>query len=377
MIIFQDWFKLLSVSFQSRCPVFDLMSELTLFTNKIPHHAAHSGYEQLIHHITADDVMVRQRHSDTKLWQRNVARVLRRAAASRWYMWDGVEAEYRVIRKASQKESMQVAHFLYGDTSVGMLPYIKRWLNLKLILTIHACPDDLDEILQYPGLLKSVDRFILLGSNQKPFFLDHGIESERLKIIPHGVDTRYFTPMDEENDDDGHKNRPFRLLIVGNWRRNFVFYRKVIGKLNRESMDVEVNVVTAPHHREEFGSLSNVHIHHDIDDRELLRLYQTSDLLLMGVEDAVANNVILEAMACGLPLISEDVGAIGEYLGESGILVDSNDADQAVYKIQEFVENPDKLVRQSEAVRKRALDFDWPRIAEETKKVYRDLGWNN
>ena len=351
------------------------MSQLVLFTNKIPHHAAHSGYEQLVHYVSADETLVRRRHVNQTMWQRGMARALRGLAASRWYMWDGLEAEYQLFRHASRSKELTVVHYLYGDTSLGLLPYLKSAMNLKLMLSVHACPGDLGEIMHNPKLLHRVDKFILLGNNQKKFFLDHGIAPEKLEVVYHGVDTNYFTPLNKKRKAEKRTARRFKLLIVGNWKRNFEFYRQVLSQLNRESLYIDVNVITASHNSKEFEHLSNVNVQHEVSDSQLLELYQTSDVLLMGLKDSVANNVVLEAMACGLPVVTEEVGAIREYMGNDGIFVESNDAEVAAGYIKHFAQHPDQLTILSKRVRQRAMNFEWHRVAGRMNEIYQEMGW--
>ena len=65
-----------------------------------------------------------------------------------------------------------------------------------------------------------------------------------------------------------------------------------------------------------------------LNDAEFLEAYQGCSCLLQTVENATANNVILEAMACGKPVVAESVGGIPEYVDAScGILVERGDAE--------------------------------------------------
>lgn len=164
------------------------MSFKALFTTKIPHHSTHSGYEQLIKYINADEVFAELRENTTQPVKLTIERILRRLSVSRWYQWDGIVTELKTLKLNQIYGNHLIAHFLYGDTAIGLLPYIKRWISANIVLSIHACPSDLHDVLQYPTALKYIDRFVLLGSNQKSFFLDHGVSDKQITVIPHGVD---------------------------------------------------------------------------------------------------------------------------------------------------------------------------------------------
>ena len=263
-----------------------------------------------------------------------------------------------------------IVHFLYGDTSLGLIPYLKKILPIDIIATIHSCPSDLPEVVQKPNLLSSVDEFILLGSNQKPFFYKHGIQDEKLNVIPHGVDTQFYHPAKSVKP-----NSKLKLLTVGNWRRNFRWYRELAAALNRKEIDFQFTIIADEAYHTALKGIANIHLKSGIDDMELLDLYQKSDVLVMGVEDAVANNVVLEAMACGLPIISESVGAVAEYLGGTGMLVNPGDTRSAINWLEKIHRNSDLKDKISRSLRKRAQLFQWHHIAEQTAKRYRHMGW--
>lgn len=342
---------------------------IALFTTKVPYHSSHSGYEQLIRYVQSDDVIFRVRKNADSFWKRNLERLFRRFTVSKWYMWDGVEAEWATWKKSRKYGDQLVSHFLYGGNAIGFLPYFRGRIKGKLILSIHACPSDLGEILQKPDLLKRMDALILLGSNQKPFFLSHGIPEEKLHVIPHGVDLDYFGSIENQQYHLSEK-KYFNVLMVGNWRRNFPFYRDVAKKLAAQT-EIRLRVVSQNHNAFHFDGLENVTFSSGISDNELKHLYQSSDAMLLGVQDAVANNVLLESMACGLPVVLEDVGALSEYISkDAGLFVQPNDSEAAADNLIRLYDNQALWNTHRQKTLEEVQEFDWKNIAKQIERVY-------
>jgi len=262
----------------------------------------------------------------------------------------------------SRKNS--IVHYLYGDSAVGLIPYIHNLLPGKLILTIHACPSDYKEVIQFPHLLKKIDGLILLGSNQKEYLEAMQFDSEKMHVIPHGVNLEFFTPMENKLDNDD-----LQVLLVGNWRRNFELYRKVIETCQAEK--IIFHVVTQQFNHEHFRGLSNVKLYSAISDQSLKDLYQTTDVLFMALTDAVANNVLLEAAACGLPIICEDIGAVKEYFSEEEVLYfEQNAVQQAIDILKASNQNRTLLNLKRDNALIKVKHYSWEQIAKETLLFY-------
>ncbi len=84
--------------------------------------------------------------------------------------------------------------------------------------------------------------------------------------------------------------------------------------------------------------------------------------------------VLIEAMACGIPVLGSDSGAIPEVIGEAGMIFPEGDETALLQTITALYEKPQFRQKLAELGRKRVLaHFTQSQIAAETIKVYRQL----
>jgi len=79
---------------------------------------------------------------------------------------------------------------------------------------------------------------------------------------------------------------------------------------------------------------------------------------------------VLEAMACGAPVVCGDTPALAETAGGAALLVEPRDAHQLARAIVEILDDGGAARRLSEAGRRRAAEFTWARTARMTLDVY-------
>jgi glycosyltransferase involved in cell wall biosynthesis len=107
----------------------------------------------------------------------------------------------------------------------------------------------------------------------------------------------------------------------------------------------------------------------EVQDEELARLYRGARAVAYVSLYEGFGLPVLEAMACGAPVVAARNDALEEVSGGAAVLVDPLDADAIAAGLHEAIDRREELRPLGLA---RARAFDWRRVARETVAVYRD-----
>ena len=80
---------------------------------------------------------------------------------------------------------------------------------------------------------------------------------------------------------------------------------------------------------------------------------------------------VLEAMACGTPVVAADTSSLAEIVGDAGFLVRPDDIERLAGAIVSILVDEDLAQDLSQKSKRRAAEFSWNRVARETIAVYR------
>jgi alpha-1,3-rhamnosyl/mannosyltransferase len=82
---------------------------------------------------------------------------------------------------------------------------------------------------------------------------------------------------------------------------------------------------------------------------------------------------VLESMACGVPVITSNRGALPEVTGGAAVLVDPEDVDNMADAISALLDDEGQRSRLKDMGKKRSAEFSWRKTATETLALYREL----
>jgi len=336
---------------------------------RMGHHASASGYDRLFDFVACQRI---EQHEKPNLLERSLARLFKtriRSAGSTWYHRNQFIAELTVMRRwlAGRKA---IFHFLYGENSFRFAGGLKRLSKRNyLIATYHTPPGRFEEVVQQRGHLANLDAIITMSSLQRDYFSRY-LDPERVFFIPHGIDIDAYRP----DTDIGKDPREFVCVFVGSHLRDFDTLRAVIGKVAQLTDKVTFHIVSSSPLCSELSQLAGVELLSGVTDSELLKLYQSANLLVLPVLEATANNSLLEGMACGLPVVATDLPGIRDYVDpDCSILTDPRDSDSMANAIVALQRDPERLERMALSSRANAERFSWQRVAEQVYAVYRKV----
>jgi glycosyltransferase involved in cell wall biosynthesis len=182
-----------------------------------------------------------------------------------------------------------------------------------------------------------------------------GVPADRIRVVPHGVDP-VFTPAGPREDGD-------YVLAVGTLEPRKNLARVVAAA--REA-DVELRVVGA----RGWGGVEVEGWVGEIPDPELAALYRGARCIVYPSLYEGFGLPVLEAMACGTPVVTSVATAMEEVGGGAAVLVDPLDTDAIADGIRAALDRRDELVTAGLA---RAGEFTWERAADSIVALWSEL----
>lgn len=303
--------------------------------------------------------------------------------------WRSVEMAVELIRQ--HRIDVIHSHLLNAHTLAGVAG---RLTNTPAVSTIHARTLWTQEI--------SVTRLTgthLIAVCQEAYAqaLASGIPADSITVIPNGVDTQRFTPQRSGAAFREAIGVPPETPLVGfvgrlAWEKGPDKFLQVAERIRRHRPDVCFAMVgEGPMESElrdtirQLGLQDCVHLagmRHDTEN-----VYPAFDLLLQTSRSEAMPMVLLEGMACALPVVAIGVGGVAEMVegGTNGVLVSPGnwsyvaspypgDWEGVAAAAIELLNQPARLRRMGQAGRKRAEDvFDLRHNVRETAAVFQRL----
>ena len=236
--------------------------------------------------------------------------------------------------------------------------------------------------LVVPRILKKCKRIITVSNYEKNNIMTKlGIPEERMAMIYNGYNT-WFRPVTDTKlvykkyiDTEGY------FFFLGNTdpkkntERTLIAYSKYLEKSNVKRKllmaDLDSTYLEDIIERNQIGNIRNrIVMPGYIVNSDLPYIYNSAFAFLYTSLRESFGIPLLEAMACGTPVITSNTSSMPEIGGQEAILVDPENADEIAEKML-LLENDDTLYRKQEEIGiERAKLFSWQQTAEQLLTVY-------
>lgn len=264
------------------------------------------------------------------------------------------------------------------DMSALALPYIKN------IYETQETGDSLQTIKKTQAYLwndkvmnslcrefEYADKFIAASSITKESLIYSGVSDDRITIIPYGVNTTKFS-----SEKRRQREEKLKILYVGHvdYRKGVHHLLNVVNKMT----GVELNLYgvyheDSPIYREN-KLKDNIHFHGFVTPDKLPYIYRNNDVFVFPSTNDGYGLVVVEAMACGLPVICSANAGAADLIenGVNGFVYTASDEKMLEQLIEYMRSNPDKSKQIGDCASKRVKEYTWEKYYSSIRGLVRD-----
>lgn len=255
--------------------------------------------------------------------------------------WDGLMmalGSLPVLRRLKAQGKLDIidAHFAYPDGYAALL--LGRWLGVPYTVTLRGTET---RHLQTPGLaeralkaIQSAARVFSVSESLKKLAVQHGADPAHIEVVGNGVDIERFKPVDRQTTRAALRIELHAKVIISVGglvpRKGFHRVIEVLPELRIAHPHLKLLIVGGPSPEgnnrlqlerqvDDLGLQDCVVFLGPVKPDQLPNLLSAADVFVLATSNEGWANVFLEAMACGLPVVTTDVGGNREVINDDSL----------------------------------------------------------
>ena len=325
-----------------------------------------------------------------------------------FYEVDGIKYKYasfsrslgdvfnsRVLKKNNQiKDSKEVAedlfdkirgnefdiihaHGMYEPPAGLVAKLLSQKLNIPYVVTCHG--SDINLLMEnakelYIDVLGNADKVIFVSNALLNKAKSLSYSGTNAVVIPNGIDPKIFKPLDKEKIK---RELGLSKKVVG-FVGNLVFIKRAdkfpeIFENIASTQEVEFLVVGDGELRENIEKECqkrnlNVKFVGRVSQDKVPYYMNAMDVMILPSRNEGFGAVVIEAQACGVPVVGSSNGGIPEAIGDGGITVEEGEDFEKRFAeaVINILENP----IDSNYLREKALEYSWENVVKKEVEVY-------
>ena len=229
-------------------------------------------------------------------------------------------------------------------------------------------------LTQVAGAARLADKLLLLNETDRAFAVAKGWKrSEDIHVISHGISDNFV------GETNGSK-RGRGILFCGTWEnaKGVSYLVRAFTRLVDDGVKVNLSILGGGYSELAIRSAFPERVQDQIivlpraNEEEVMRHYQSHDLLVFCSTYEGFGMVVIEAMAQRLPVVSTPVGCATRFVrdGETGIMIPPRDSETLAVAVRKLLDNPQQRHRIAENAFRQISKATWKNTAVDTVKIY-------
>jgi glycosyltransferase involved in cell wall biosynthesis len=239
--------------------------------------------------------------------------------------------------------------------------------------------------LAFWGMLRAARIIVVSHYAKRELLAEANYPSDRIHVVYHGIDERFGPATGDERQQVRRQylqpGEKALLLHVGHCaaRKNVERVLQAIALLRQRGLMVRFlqvgGVFTSAqrHLLETLGIGEAVTQIPHVPNAELPAFYRAADVFVFPSFYEGFGIPLIEAMACGTPVVCSDWELFHEVCGDAALFADPNSHEALAEAIAQVLEDPALAQDLSRRGVERARHFTWERTASETMEIYRNI----
>jgi glycosyltransferase involved in cell wall biosynthesis len=201
----------------------------------------------------------------------------------------------------------------------------------------------------------------------------HGVSNKKVILIPNGIHPSEIGLIYPDLPKVEHwRTNPLKLLFIGrlNPVKGVDILLESLRLLRQKEINVSLTIIGIGRPKDH-ESIASFVIQHALSSfvktiqsqprNQLAMHYADSHLVVVPSRDEALPTVVLEAMACGRPVVGTNVSGIDFLIqdGMTGIIVAPNSPSALANALEQLNDNREKMAMMANESLKRAQQFDW------------------
>lgn len=270
-----------------------------------------------------------------------------------------------------------IVHFEWEQAAVACEPLYAVW-DCPLVLSSHGVLNHAEHrplnrrwLPRLPTVLRRAALVCCASERLRTQAIAHGADPGKAVIVHSAVDPDEFRPARRVHS----RRAELRVIAVGTlrWMKGYEYLLSAVSRLGERGIDVRIDILGGDPPggmrepgqmrriemtTEDLGLSRRVHLHGQVSSADVRRLLQRADVFVNSSVSEGLPNAMLEAMACGLPVVVSDCGDVREAVrdGVEGFMFAPHDTEAMVEALVKLWSDPTLRATMGAAARARVQE---------------------